>query len=163
MILPLRQRHRRIMFVLGVLLPVTLVLGVAGRKATPTVPQLPGALLVNSPKFDRVVWTRDNFFPGTAIQARLLGDQTNSGQAAIQFSAPQNYLKPDLLVYWAANASNISNSLPADAVLLGEFGPLALPVPDEVTRSPGVLLLYSLADDEIAAMSANVNLGLTAK
>jgi hypothetical protein len=141
------------MIMLGIFLPITLVFGVAWRKPVPEVSQLPTGLAVHPQKFDAVEWTQDNFFPKAAIQARLIREQKGWGSYAMAFSAPKNFLKPDLLVYWIAGSSDGVGTLPNNAVLLGGFGPIPLPLPDAVTQSVGEVVLYSLADNEIVDIS----------
>jgi hypothetical protein len=63
-------------------------------------------------------------------------------------------VKPDLIVYWIPGNPNITETLPDNARLLGAFNsfvPLSLS-PDARTGS-GVLVLYSLADQEIVEVS----------
>jgi hypothetical protein len=69
-------------------------------------------------------------------------------------SAPKDFVKADLLVYWLPAASTLKDTVPDDAVLLGAFvSGQPLPVPAALTGKPGSLMLYSLADHELVAVS----------
>jgi len=157
MILPLRRRHRRMFAVIGVLLPVAFVAGVAARKPIPTA-SLPAGLpsgqetLLNQ-------WERHDLFTNAAIRVQLLRDAPNTNRTAIQMSAQKDFVKADLLVYWLPAESTLKDDIPDDAVLLGAFvsGQL-LPVPAALTAKPGSLVLYSLADQEIVGTSQQLSL-----
>lgn len=154
MIRSLRQRHRHAVIALGILLPVTYAIGLAARKPAPTISALPPALATVSPSFAAWLWKRDDLFAKTGVSVQLLREQATSGRFAFSFSAAKDFVKPDLLVYWLRGNAPATNSWPADAVLLGAFSQTVLPVPDDVAKSSGSLILYSLADDEIVAGSA---------
>jgi len=151
MILPLRQRHRRVFAVLGVLLPIAFVIGIAARKPIPrrAVPSLLAALRDSETE----VWNRSDLFPKIPVRVRLLRGPMQSFYA-VEFLPAREFVKPDLLVYWVADAPNLADKLPDSARLLGAFNasrPLQLP--GDVTSGVGVLLLYSLADNEIVDAS----------
>ncbi len=151
MILALRQRHRRIIYSLGVLLPMAFVAGLAARHPVPVVDSVPTALAPESPRFDRVVWERADLWPGHDIRTRMLA---NSNSMAVELSPKTELVKPDLIVYWTPAVVGTASNLPANAVLLGAFAqsqPVALPLLHRAID--GALLLYSLADDEIVATS----------
>ena len=152
MILPLRRRHRRMFAVIGVLLPVVLVAGVAARKPIPATP------LAGSPfgqeTFSVKQGERLGLFTNTTVRVQFLWEASNTNRAAIQMSAPKNFVKADLLVYWLPAESTLNGTVPDDAVLLGVFiSGQPLPVPLPLTKKPGSLLLYSLADHEIVQAS----------
>ena len=60
MTLPLRQRHRRVFAVLGVLLPVAFAIGIAARKPVTGVAALPGELAQTRSEFTTTVWERND-------------------------------------------------------------------------------------------------------
>ena len=156
MILPLRQRHRRIVFSLGFLLPVVFGVGIAARRPVPVASSLPAALAPESPRFDRVVWDRSNLWPQTPIRTRLLSNPDDHASFAVELSAAAEIVKPDLIVYWVPGSPTIAAALPDQAILLGAFvqsKPVPLPLPGEAAALSGVLVLYSLADHEIVAAS----------
>lgn len=153
MIRPLRQRHRRTFIALGIFLPVALAVGIAARKPVPTVAELPAALATTLQKFTAVEWSRADLFAKSPVQVRLLREQKNSGQFAVEFSAAKDFVPPDLIVYWVAGNSSPTDTLPANAILLGSFSATALPLADEIVKSAGALILYSLANGEIVDVS----------
>ena len=147
MILPLRKQHRRTFIVLGLFLPVTFAVGMAVRQPAARVGQLPAGL-APSPSPRELVWTRSGLFAKAPVGVGLLREK-NSGQLAVQFSAAAGFLKPDLMVYWVAGNSPVAATLPENATLLGEFSSAALALPPEAAATNGVLVLYSLADNEL--------------
>jgi hypothetical protein len=158
MIHPLRQRHRRIVLVLGVFLPIAFVMGVAARKPAPTVAKLPTALTATSQQFDAVEWKRADLFAKTPIEVYLLRKQKSSGRFGIEFSAAKEFVKPDLIVYWVAGNPDMTDTLPDNAILLGSFNSATLPLPDEVAKSNGEFVLFSLANNQIMDVSQPVSL-----
>ena len=154
MIRPLRQRHRRMFIVLGVALPVALVAGIAARKPVPVTPSLPGGIVGEPVQFAATQWSRNDLFARQAIQVVLVRERVGAGRLAIKLSAPEDFAKPDLLVYWVAGNSTVSDTIPDDAFLLGSFnGPGPLPLPPGVSPSSGRLILYSLADHDVVDLS----------
>lgn len=158
MILRLRQRHRHIVIMLGVILPVVLVTGMALRKPAPVAQSLPEGL-ITAQKFSTQIWERNELFTKVPVGVGLLSDGANGKGRALHFSAAKDFLKPDLLVYWVAGQPERTDSLPAKAVLLGEFGAVALLLPASATGTNGVLVLYSLADDEVVDVSKSETIG----
>jgi hypothetical protein len=153
MILPLRQLHRRIFTVLGVLVPVTFIAGIAGRERAPTAATLPPELRSAAQSFTATNWARPDLFARSHVQVRLLRERAAAGPFAIALSAGKDFLKPDLIVYWAHGSQTIHDALPENALLIGTFSTPALPLPDEATKSDGELILFSLADNEIVDVS----------
>jgi hypothetical protein len=153
MIRPLRIRHRRIFTVLGVLLPVAFGLGIAARKPVPQMSALPTELHTATPQFDVSVWERSDLFTNAPVTVRMLRKEEH---AAVACSAPGGFMKPDLLVYWSSGNSPANGKLPGDATLLGAFAASALPLPKSSTERNGVLVLFSLADQEVVAVSRSV-------
>ncbi len=159
MIRPLRQRHRHLVIALGVLLPIAFALGIAVRKPVPSMDSLPANLVALPQKFAATEWERADLFVKSPIKVRLLREQSKAGRAAVEFSAPTEFVKPDLMVYWVAGDSKLSDTLPDAAQLLGAFtssSPLALP--ENLSVQNGALLLYSLADNEIVEVSKPVSI-----
>ena len=158
MIRPLRHLHRCQAVVLGVILPVTFVLGIAARKSAPTLTNLPPALAALSPAPGDAVGERDHLFTKAPVSVRLWHQQNNSNLYSVSFSAPADFIKPDLMVYWIPGSSGFVENLPTNAVLLGAFGPQALPLSDDIASGRGELVLYSLADGEIVDTSQPIRL-----
>jgi hypothetical protein len=71
----------------------------------------------------------------------------------VSFSAAKDFVKPDLLAYWSAGNSNITNALPDNAILLGAFTSPQLSLPETAEKPDGTLVLFSLADNEIVDVS----------
>lgn len=158
MILSLRQRHRHMFTALGLLLPVALIVGVAARKAAPSVAALPAGLETSSQHFTSTEWVRDDLFGETLIQARLLRESTSAGRFAVSLVGPKDFAKPDLIVYWVAGASSNSTNVPDGARLLGAFSAGALMLPAEILSDEGALMLFSLADQEVVDVSKPLRL-----
>jgi len=154
MIRPLRQRHRRMVIVLGVFLPIPFLIGIAARKSVPGVTSLPQELVASPQKFAVTEWERADLFTKTPIQVRLLRESAGAGHFAVEFSAARDFVKPDLIVYWVAGSPNVTDTLPDNARLLGVFNSsVALSLPPDAGPDSGVLVLYSLADQEIVGVS----------
>jgi len=159
MIRPLRQRHHRIVIALGVLLPVAFALGIAARKPVPNMDSLPANLVAMPQKSEVTEWERADLFVKLPIKVRFLREQNNTGRFAVGFSAPKNFVKPDLMVYWVAGDAKISDTLPNAAQLLGAFrSSSALALPENLTMQNGMLVLYSLADNEIFGVSKSFSI-----
>lgn len=154
MIRPLRQRHRRMVIVLGILLPVAFAVGIAARKPVPGMISLPKELVASPRTFAVTEWERADLFTKTPMQVRLLRESAGTGRFAVEFSAAKDFVKPDLIVYWVAGNPNLTDTLPDSARLLGAFNSsVALPLSPDAGSSSGVLVLYSLADQEIVEVS----------
>jgi hypothetical protein len=158
MIFPLRQLHRRMVMILGIVMPVALAVAVGERKPIPKVPELPTVLAPAPFKFDEIVWSQKQLFPKEAIHGEILKETKAARRYAVQFSIPKDFLQPDLLVYWVRGGDMILQDLPNDAILLGGFGSIPLPLSDEVIQSAGAFVLYSLADNKIVDVSDPVNI-----
>src|ERR1051326_8598044 len=106
MVLRLRRRHRRMFAAISVLLPVAFVAGVAARKPIPTttLPNLPPSA---QPAFSINQWERRDLFTNTAVRVQLLRDASNTNRTAVQMSAPKDFVKADLLVYWLPAESTL--------------------------------------------------------
>ena len=153
MILPLRQRHRRLFAMLGVLLPVAFIVGVAARRPVRSVSTLPAGLETSSQRFTSTEWVRDDLFGKNLIQVSLLRESTSANQLAVSLSGPKDFAKPDLIVYWVAGTPGNPIAVPDGARLLGAFSAGGLVLPDETVNAEGSLMLFSLADQEIVDVS----------
>ena len=157
MIRPLRQRHRRMITIIGVLLPIAFAAGIAARRPAPTIATLPTALATTQRHFEAVEWERADLFTKTPIQVRLLRESAGAGHFAVEFSAARDFVKPDLIVYWVAVGTRITDTIPDHAFLVGSFNSsAALPLPLEAGSASGVLVLYSLADHVIVEISKSL-------
>jgi hypothetical protein len=152
MIQPLRQRHRRVFAVLGFGLPIAFILGAAARRAVPAIEALPPELHASTPTFTATDWDRGDLFDSSPVRVRLWRDLA-SDRVAVGLQGARSFVKPDLLVYWIGGHPTATGQLPADATLLGAFmgGPLLLP--RTAATEEGSLILYSLADQAVVAVS----------
>lgn len=155
MIRPLRQRHRVMIFALSVVVPATFAVGIANRKAVP-------ALSVTAPGFSaeapghKELWNRDDLWEKKAIRTRILNHGAGAGQLAVELISKDQIVRADVLVYWLPGQRKVEDALPDDAILLGSFDPsipMPLPLPQQAANNAGRLLLYSLGDHEIVAVS----------
>ena len=140
--------------VLGVVLPVALVAGIAARKPAPAPVALPRELSSESPRFEVTRWSRGDLFTKAPVRVVLVRERADAGRFAVELSAPTDFAKPDLLVYWAAGNATVADTIPDNAVFLGSFS-VATPLflPSGAASSGGVLILYSLADQEVVGVS----------
>lgn len=152
MILSLRQRHRRIFAVLGVMLPLLIVVGIVMRPTVPEVETLPPDLSPQPVTFTATGYERDDLFDKSPVRARLYRDH-ESGTFALGLTASKEFLKPDLLVYWSHSRPATGDTLPPEAQLLGAFVSAALILPPEASTTDGQLTLFSLANQEIVDVS----------
>src|SRR6516225_8807213 len=116
MILPLRQLHRRIFAVIGALLPIAFVLGIAARKTVPSAVSLPMELASGPQAFADTIWERSDLFSKMPIQVRLLREHAEAGRFAVAFSGGRDFVKPDLIVYSITANTKITDKLPDDAL-----------------------------------------------
>lgn len=157
MIHPLRILHRRTLMVLGVVLPMAFGLGIAARRPVPQMSALPFELLDATPQHAATVWERRDLFTNAPVQVRLLRE---ADRFAIACAASNDFVKPDLLVYWSENPPT-TDKLPNDAILLGAFTASALPLPADTANRDGLLVLFSLADQEIIAVSRRIQFNVS--
>ncbi|HVY71171.1 MAG TPA: hypothetical protein VHH73_14665 [Verrucomicrobiae bacterium] len=162
MILALRQRHRRVFAALGIFLPVAIAVSVAIRKPVPVAASLPKGLAGSAERTGVTVWERADLFPKVPVRVRLSREDAK-GELAVDFRAGKDFVKPDLLVYWSAQKGAASDSLPADARLLGTFSGGGLKLPAGTALTDGSLVLYSLANQEVVDVSGPVRLNLSTK
>ena len=152
MILCLRQRHRRMFAVIGVLLPLLFVLGITARRAVPQLETLPPGLTSQTVTFTATDYERGDLFAKSPVRVRLWREQ-GSGRLAVGFAAAKDFLKPDLMAYWSTARPAASDTLPPNASLLGAFVAGPLPLPEEASVKDGSLILFSLANQEIVDVS----------
>lgn len=153
MIRPLRICHRRIFTVLGILLPVAFGLGIAARKPVPVVTFLPAELNVTARAYAPADWEQTDIFTNAPVYVHTLRAAVPGRRRAIAFTAEPGFVKPDLLVYWRPGKLETLDKLPENAVLLGSFNSPELLLPGEATGMEGSIILYSLADGELVAVS----------
>lgn len=138
---------------LGLFVPIVFAAGIAVRKPPPEMDALPKEILPVAASSAPEVWCRADLFPKSSVQVRLLRGQSGAATFALAFSAARDFVKPDLLVYWVAADSKITDTLPDGAILLGTFTSPQLPLPPTTTQSDGRLLLFSLANNQVVDAS----------
>ncbi len=149
MILVLRQRHRRLMIALGIILPIAFVVGVGLRQAPPL--RITPPLQADLQPAEIQSWEKNDLFQKVPVRVRLF---YTPAYAAIQFLPGRGFAKPDLLAYWAGGRPATTETLPSHAKLLGGFNSsVRLQLPEEARAEEGVLILYSLADQQIIDVS----------
>jgi hypothetical protein len=155
MILSLRQRHRRVFYAMGIFLPVAFVFGVASRQPVPLAKELPATFAVRNTT-SSVVWERKDLFGKAPVSVQLLQAAGKADADSIRLITDKNFVKPDVLVYWSSGNPAIGDSLPTNAVLLGPLEASELRENEPLTKSPGMLILFSLADGEIVDVSKEI-------
>jgi len=161
MILPLRQRHRHFFAVMGLALPLMLAVGVAARKSAPQTKLLPAQLAVSFGGLTVTAWdveVAERLFEKSPVHVQMLRDEGGE-QLAISFRTSPDFVKPDLIVYWVSGKPDSTDILPANARLLGAFAAGALPLPEDIRSEEGMLILFSLADQEIVEISRPTRFG----
>jgi len=153
MIRQLRQRHRQIVIALGVTLPIVFSIAIAARRPLPSMASLPGELRPFARGAAAIVWDHSDLFAKVPIQARLLRESGKSGRLELELSAPRDFVKPDLLAYWVAGSTEVKDALPNKALLLGTFSLAVFTLPANMPSEEGCLVLYSLANNEVVAVS----------
>jgi hypothetical protein len=140
--------------VLGAILPISFSAGILARKPVPSLGALPPVLANSFPSFKAVEWERAGLFTNAPVTIRCLREEKDSGGVAIQFEAPKDFLKPDWIVYWVAGNPDPAGRLPVTAILLGSLSPgITLSLPEDAGSTSGVLVLYSLIEQEMIAVS----------
>ena len=149
MIAPLRRRHRVVVTLLLIAVPVGLVLALSARPPLPTTETLPNALADGPGSGGGDVESYDVFGElGIAVRG------FHAAGAVLELTPSQPLARPDVLVYWAETAA--SDRLPTGAILLGALSDRArtYSVPATAASRAGHLVLYSLAHQEVVASGA---------
>jgi len=155
MIRPLRQRHRVIIFALSVVVPATFALGIATRKEVPALSVTATSFSAGAPGHKELC-SREGLWEKKAIRTLILNLGAGNGQLGVELIAQDQISRADVLVYWLPGQEKIEDVHPADAILLGSFDPsipMPLALPQQAVNNAGRLLLYSLGDHEIVAVS----------
>lgn len=153
MIRPLRTTHRHAFTILGVALPIAFVISITARKPPAIVDSLPSTLAVVPNRFPVSVWERDDLFSQPRISVHLQRESQATESFAASLHAPDDFAKPDVMVYWVTGETASPETLPENARLLGTFSAAELMLPADFATRSGRLILYSLADQEIVASS----------
>ena len=145
MIQPLRKMHRAVFLVLGIVLPVLFISGLAARHA----PLSASARAEDGFERKNVIAGTDFMMNGgsTKHMVRLIENTISGSDREFQLIPDSEFLAPDVFIYWSLTKTE--SSIGADAKLLGKFGPR------ERYRIPaGVgsyFVLYSVAQNRVLA------------
>ena len=154
MIRPLRRRHRVMVTVLAVTLPILFVAGLLARQPQARVETIPEAVASSSETHPRLLAEEPNLWGELAIITRLHADAAPASGLAVELH-PEAYLKaPDVLVYWHVGTMPAENIIPDGAYLLGALaGTQAwrFALPDTALHADGHLILYSLGHQQTIA------------
>jgi hypothetical protein len=153
MILALRQRHRQAFIALGAFVPVIFAVGITVRTTPPVNAALPTALEAMPQSYKKIGQAHTDLFAKVSLQVGFLREIEDPAHLAINIADGRDFVKPDLLVYWAEGTPTVTGTVPDNAVLLGTFGSKVFALPAQAAQSEGILLLYSLADGEIVDVS----------
>jgi hypothetical protein len=143
MIQPLRKMHRLVFLVLGIVLPVLFISGLAGRHA----PLSPSDRTKDA--LERLNVTGGTEFEmnagSTKHKVRLIESTMSGSDREFELIPDSEFLVPDAFVYWSLTKTE--SSIAADAKLLGRFGP------GERYRIPaavgGYFILFSVARNQV--------------
>ena len=154
MIRPLRTRHRVMVTVLAVTLPILFVAGLLARKPPAEMETIPEALRPFSETSPTLLAETPDLWGELAIVTRLHADADSASRLAVELH-PETYLKaPDVLVYWHTDAPPADGVIPDGAYLLGSLsGAQArrFALPDTALTTDGHLILFSLAHQQTVA------------
>lgn len=149
MISPYRLRHRRIFYVLVLVLPVLFTASILVRKPQPITETLPSALSPPLEHYAHVVKTYDNLWANYSIQTRILSASQPENGFAIELQPLDLIAEPSLLVYWSTEQEP---RVEEGSHLLGAFtgtDSVLLPLPDSAIYHTGSIFLYSLGHQRI--------------
>ncbi len=155
----LRNRHRMTFIVLAIVIPAGFVASIAGRKPIPTDDRVSQITQPETTQPSQFIFSEDDLWQNHPIQTKAF---FTDSVLTLELT-PQTYLAyPDLLVYWHSGATN-SEALPQNAYLLGAQNNNAaslFTLPANAAGSPGTLVLYSLAQQQVidqAALALKLN------
>ncbi len=144
MIQPLRVAHRRAFVGLAVMLPAILLIGLGARSSWSGA----SALIADVPATANIVRESGNLWRNHTIQSTFYSRSDRPQEIDVVLQSAQDLNAPDLLLYWAANASQ-GNALPGGAKLLGPFKTgKAFLIPLDEKRT-GYLVLFSSAHQSV--------------
>lgn len=178
----LRKRHRIMVSLLAVFMPVIFISGIFLREPINPRQELPEVLSVSPilPKNDgKLIAVYNDLWEALPIQLKIMHSLDEPKQKMIELSMQETLSEPDLLVYWypslevitlpddkkeKASLSQtiaIENILLKEAIFLGAFYqslPTVLPLPPDLKEGKGRLILYSLPFREVVSISRPIDL-----
>ena len=153
MIRPLRTRHRVMVSILAVALPLLFAAGLLVRRPPAVMETLPEALRPVAETHPVLLAEESALWGGLAITTRLYADGTPASRLAVALR-PDGALKaPDVLVYWHTTMFS-GDAVPDGAYVLGTLGGTHtqhFALPDTALHADGHLMLYSLGHQRTIA------------
>ncbi len=143
MIQPLRKIHRPVFLILGIVLPVLFISGLAARHAPLSTKDRTKDALERS----NVTGGTEFVMNGGSTQhkVRLVENTMRGSDREFELIPDSEFLAPDVFVYWSLTKPE--SFIGAEAKLLGKFGP------PERYRIPadmsGYFVLYSVAQNQV--------------
>ena len=157
MIMPLRKRHRFMITLLAIVLPIAFITGLTGRQA-PAVMEIPPVdLQASAAVFSQIVYEKNDLWPGHTITTRLCADGMPPTRLTVELQPREDFKIPDLLVYWHEGEMVEGDRIPAGAFLLGNLAgrqARQMILPEGALQYDGRLVLFSLAHQKIFASAA---------
>ncbi len=157
MIRPLRQRHRFLLAILSILLPLAFALALFARKAPSRVQETSAVLRGDTPALPRVLFEKEDLWPDSKIAARVCADALPPAQLALELQPREDFKAPDVLVYWSPRNSGADEELLREAYLLGALAGKQKRrwlLPEAALQAEGALILYSLGHQQVLATTA---------
>ncbi len=154
MIRPLRTRHRVMVTVLAVTLPVLFVAGLLARKPPVEMEALPEALQPFSETYPTLLAETPDLWGELAIITRLHANGAPASRLAVELHPEADLKTPDVLVYWHTDTPPAEGVVPDGAYLLGTLAGTRtrrFSLPDTALHTDGHLILYSLAHQQTIA------------
>lgn len=154
MISPLRKRHRMMISVLMVIVPVVFIGALLVRSEIPAMEAVPDLHAHDTLDYSQVLFEAADLWGEAAIITRLKGDQSAPTHLAVELEPQRPLNLADPLVYWDPSGTATTNQLPTSAYLLGPMpgsGTRQFSLPDTARFIDGRLLLYSVAHQELLA------------
>ncbi len=156
MILSLRRRHRWLIAILSVLLPLAFAAAMFARKA-PRANEAPAAFPPLAPALSQIILSKNDLWPNLNLVTRVCGDALPPTQLALELQPQEELRAPEVLVYWSPQNSGAPEALLRDAYLLGTLAgkqKRSWPLPEAALRADGMLILYSLGHQQVLATAA---------
>jgi len=140
MIRSLRRRHATMIVGIALIVPILAVLALAARPVPPIM-----AAAAATPSTGN--WTA--LGPRGGVHAFV---ESESGREWLHLVRDEEFVSPDVLVYWSPEPPATDEPFPSGAVLLGALGDPGAHTFNLPARDVGgVLLLYSLAHQSVVA------------
>lgn len=150
----LRRRHRRAAGLLAIAVPAGIAAALAARPAPP-MPAVLGIAALDAvpPARGRMLWEGRTGDAALGIRAQIGTASGSATPTTLDVAVRSDVGQPETLAYWSARDVN-GGALPEDAILLGPVDTQRtqrLVLPAAARTTPGVLVLYRIAQGEVVA------------